>query len=50
METQKTTTNLSNLEKEKKKRARGIRLLDFRPYYKATVIKTVSLAQKQNDK
>ena len=39
METQKTPNSQSNLEKEK--RSRGIRLLDFRLYYKDTVIKTV---------
>ena len=40
METQKTPNNQSNLEKEKYG-AGGIRLPDFRLYYKATVIKTI---------
>ena len=40
METQKTPNSQSNLEKEKKT-AGGIKLPDFRLYYKATVIKTV---------
>ena len=38
METQKTLNSNSNL---KKNRAAGIRLLDFRLYYKGIIIKTV---------
>ena len=40
METQKTPNSQSNLE-EKKNGAGGIRLPDFRLYYKLTVIKTI---------
>ena len=41
METQKAPNSQSNLEKEKNG-AGGIRLPDFRLYYKATIIKIVS--------
>ena len=40
IETQKTMISQSNLEKEKNGSV-GVRLLDFRLYYKATLIKTV---------
>ena len=39
METQKTPNSQSSLEK--KNEAKGVNLLDFRLYYKATVIETV---------
>ena len=39
METQRTATRQNNLEKEEQ--IRGIMWLNFKPYYKAIVIKTV---------
>ena len=47
MEAQKTLNSQSNLEKKKKK-ARGILLLNFKLYYKDTVIKTKGTGTKTN--
>ena len=47
METQKTLNSQRNLEEKNKKNKKRIRLPDLRLYYKATVIKTMVLAQKQ---
>ena len=48
METQKAQNSQSNPEKET--RAGGIRLPDFRLYYKATLIKMVLYWQKKTQK
>ena len=47
METHRTPNSQSNLEKENG--AGGLRLLDFRLYYKATVIKTVWYGHKDRN-